>query len=1205
MKKILLSICILVMQLLYMQAQTYDYTYTYPEGWRSENVGLSGGAVSKSPNTGEVAYVPPYYYVKTDLYHYSHTTSYDAYVVTSLEKHVKVEDGDDGWIVQSVDEIRTEEALTPQGVVFGYEIPGAFTNCTNLKKIVLPPTIKDIGRCAFENCSLDELVCMAVTPPALETGAFDKATIKKIIVPKGTWLSYKTTEVWKDFDIEEGAETYSDNQMVEVNGAWYEVSNGEASLINSSNMTNPMMPETVTCFIKGEQKTFPVTEIREYSISKDVIIHDNITEVPGDFYYGGRLQVRDSHPTWKQLTDNIISNKNGDTVYFVFGNETTVPFGVSSIAANALNYCTTAVYLPPTLTYLEYQSSSPKKYFTSELPPYSTSSYDGFAPEECIDAYNAAGYGKFSEWNIPANFECYVGNSYKIFLNKEKNYCILNEYTLKKTDIDNDGNIVLPVRYEINETLKGSIDEYKLIFREGDGTGSLAKQMNICIPEGIKKISMLDFKFQYGDHYLCKIYKIYLPSTIEYCRFTPMYYGQETPISGLSIIDVNPNNTKLDSRDKCNAVVETATNTLMAACRTTTIPSTIEHIGDYAFKQVNINSNYIYIPAAIKSIGKHAFESTSMQIEFAPSSQLVSMGDSAFCKASGLTKMTLPNGIETINDGVFQSSGLREIHIGNKTKRIGKYAFRNTMLTALELPKSVISIDDGAFYDCRELTDINIPLNVVNIGKETFRNCIGLTSVTIPSSVTSIGGSAFAGCTGIQKVIAPNIAKWCAISFGGDASNPLYYAHHLYSDDETEITSLVIPDGVTSIGSYAFHQCTDITSIVIPQSVIEIGNVAFGGCESLEQIIFPESVTIMGSDVFYNTKWIEGLPEGIVYIGKILYGYKGRIPSYFNLTVKDGTKGIASGGFSNSWIKSVVIPSSVVSIGSYAFENCQSLSSVYSYIKEPLELEGTFNGINKYAKLYLPAGTLNKYNNVLGWDVFSQMIEIETEISPIETGKEISFMNSSFYNYGNLKNVIINNVLFNIDNITNTDTPNGFYDSNDYSIVIQRTTSEEDMQVAMTSEIGSSILADKFTGMIIEIKGKGSIKINAQTVGSNKLAVKIGNAEAKTFTQTEKGDVTVNYDVTDNTYVYIYAVDAHNQQQLLSMDVTYTATENAVKVYSMTVMPDVTAIENVSATIPSAVFGKIYSIDGKQFSQPQKGLNILKMSDGTTRKVVK
>ena len=88
-----------------------------------------------------------------------------------------------------------------------------------------------------------------------------------------------------------------------------------------------------------------------------------------------------------------------------------------------------------------------------------------------------------------------------------------------------------------------------------------------------------------------------------------------------------------------------------------------------------------------------------------------------------------------------------------------------------------------------------------------------------------------------------------------------------------------------------------------------------------------------------------------------------------------------------------------------------------------------------------------------------------------------------------------------------------------------------------------------------------------------------------------------------NAAVSAAAIDAENQQQSVSMDVTATA-ENAVKVYSITVTPSVTAIESVVASTPAAAFGKVYSIDGKRLSAPQKGMNILKMSDGTTGRIV-
>jgi hypothetical protein len=230
------------------------------------------------------------------------------------------------------------------------------------------------------------------------------------------------------------------------------------------------------------------------------------------------------------------------------------------------------------------------------------------------------------------------------------------------------------------------------------------------------------------------------------------------------------------------------------------------------------------------------------------------------------------------------------------------------------------------------------------------------------------------------------------------------------------------------------------------------------------------------------------------------------------------------------------------------------------------------------------------------------------EIEPIEEKTVIAF-NDKDYIVDNtpvdLNSTIINDMYISMDNKSDVNNPDGFYDSTEKCIVINKATSSDAIATAVASDLGSSDFISNFTGMVIEVNGKGSVKINAQTIGNNKLAVKIGNADAKTYTQTTKGDVTINYDVTENTYVYIYAVDANNQQQSLSMDITDTS-DNAVKVYSVTVTPDATAIETVTeATIPAAVFGKVYSIDGKQLTAPQKGLNILKMSDGTTRKVVK
>ena len=164
---------------------------------------------------------------------------------------------------------------------------------------------------------------------------------------------------------------------------------------------------------------------------------------------------------------------------------------------------------------------------------------------------------------------------------------------------------------------------------------------------------------------------------------------------------------------------------------------------------------------------------------------------------------------------------------------------------------SVTSIGNHTFQACFDLTSVTIPNSVTSIGDYAFYYCNRLTSVTIPNSVTSIGSGAFRDCDGLQKVIVKDIAAWCGISFSDNHSNPLYYAKHLCSDENTEITELIIPNSVTSIGDYAFCQCFDLTSVTIGNSVTSIGSRAFRGCTGLTSVTcYAENVPSTGSNAF-------------------------------------------------------------------------------------------------------------------------------------------------------------------------------------------------------------------------------------------------------------------------------------------------------------------------------------------------------------------
>ncbi len=180
----------------------------------------------------------------------------------------------------------------------------------------------------------------------------------------------------------------------------------------------------------------------------------------------------------------------------------------------------------------------------------------------------------------------------------------------------------------------------------------------------------------------------------------------------------------------------------------------------------------------------------------------------------------------------YVCKGLISIEIPGSVTSIGSYAFYGCKgLTSIEIPSSVTSIGSFAFSGCSDLTSIEIPNSVTWIGDHAFYGCSGLTSVVIPNSVTDIGENSFFGCSDLKKVIVPDVAAWCGIKFGNEYSNPLYYAHHLYSDENTEISNLVIPNSVTSIGEYVFCN-TSLKSVTIGTGVLSIASSAFANYDS-------------------------------------------------------------------------------------------------------------------------------------------------------------------------------------------------------------------------------------------------------------------------------------------------------------------------------------------------------------------------------------
>src|SRR5690554_1403534 len=250
--------------------------------------------------------------------------------------------------------------------------------------------------------------------------------------------------------------------------------------------------------------------------------------------------------------------------------------------------------------------------------------------------------------------------------------------------------------------------------------------------------------------------------------------------------------------------------------------------------------------------------------------------------------------VTSIDNGAFSSSySLTSITIPESVTSIGSHAFYNTPWYNNK-PDGVVYIGK-ILYDYKgEMspnTEIEVLEGTVSIGDNAFYNKTGLTSITIPESVTSIGYGAFSYCTGL--------------------------------------TSITIPESVTNISAEMLSYCSGLISITIPESVTSIGDMAFYECTELATITIPESVTSISHHAFYNTPWYNNKPDGVIYIGKILYDYKGEMPPNTEIEVLEGTVSIGDYAFYDKiGLRSITIPESVTSIGGQAFASCSGLTSI-------------------------------------------------------------------------------------------------------------------------------------------------------------------------------------------------------------------------------------------------------------------------------------
>ena len=639
---------------------------------------------------------------------------------------------------------------------------------------------------------------------------------------------------------------------VTYNGTTYSVTTiGNYAFYDCSGLTSVTIPNSVTTI--GDFSFYDCSGLTS------VTIPNSVTTIGNGAFYG-----------CSGLTSVTIPNSVTSIGYFAFescSSLTSVDIGesVTSIGDWAFAGCcgltsvTCLATTPPTID--NYYNYDEHYVFPSEV----TSQATLYVPEESVTAYQSA-----YNWK---DFSQIVGIS----------------ETPSIDVFEVDGIWYLAQKENIAMVIRrpGEDDYY---------------QGNVVIPESVTfhdhifTVASIDDK-AFKD---CSVTSVTIGNSVTYIG-TQAFEG----CCDLTSVIVESGNTKYDSRDNCNAIIETASNTLIVGCMNTVIPNSVITIGESAFYGCRSLTS-VSIPNSVTTIGSEAFYGCSSLTSVTIGNSVTTIGSEAFYGCRSLTSVSIPNSVTTIGSEAFYGcSSLTSVTIGNSVTTIGESAFYGCSgLTSVSIPNSVTSIGSNAFYRCRGLTSVTIGNSVIIIGDGAFFGCIVLTNVTIGNSVTTIGENAFDRCYGLNSVTClattpPTIDKYY--------NNDDYYA---FPSEVTRQATLYVPEEsvLAYQSAYNWKDFSQIVGITEAPAIddFEVDGIWYRALDENNAMVIQRP----GEEDYYQGDVV--IPEAVAY-----------------QDVTFMVTSIDAGAFEDCYdLTSVVIGDAVESIGENAFQGCTALTNV-------------------------------------------------------------------------------------------------------------------------------------------------------------------------------------------------------------------------------------------------------------------------------------
>ena len=671
------------------------------------------------------------------------------------------------------------------------------------------------------------------------------------------------------------------------------------------------------------------------------------------------------------------------------------------------------------------------------------------------------------------------------------------------------------------------------------------------------------------------------------------------------------------------------------------IPDGVTEIGEYAFYGCPGFKGTLKLSSNLKTIGKYAFYSCSgfTKIEFPETMSLNVIPEWTFWGCTSLSgNLVIPNSVTKIGDNAFYNcKGFNgTLTLSNNLKVIGENAFEQCsgFTGALTLPNSLTTIESMTFMGCSGFTgNLTIPNSVTTIGSYAFNNCSGFTGdLIIPNSVTKIGNEAFSDCSGFTGNLTisnsvttiGNYTFFRCSGFTGDLIIPnsvTTIGIEAFSYCSEFKGNLTIPNSVTTIEERAFLGCSGFTgNLTIPNSVTTIGPSAFFGCSGFKgNLTISNSVTTIGKQAFYECYGFTGdltIPNSVTTIENSTFencfGFKGKLTipnsvttignSAFGgcfgftgkLTIPNSVTTIGYSAFRgcSGFTGDLIIPNSVTTIGNLAFSGCSRFTGDLSLPKS-LEIVGSLSFTNckkiKTIKFQsLPKvldGSLDNYRNYKA--IFS--LSDDSYISPEATGtvNAISYTRQMSNDWGTL-------VLPYPLTLTG-DEP--------YRLYAISTVSEDELVLKQLEGV-----VDAGTPCVVHRNNKESeLSFKANNADIKKVMYVLSVGDNMTFSGTYWPK-----EVTDG---YVIAKDCFwNVEEL----------KNSSSVKGVKVKPFRAWLDGTSANAPAQLSMRIdgsttginaidalndaeaeyYDLSGKRLDEPQRGVNIVRMKSGKTKKII-